>query len=129
MNLVARALSVLFLAAFVPGCFSEVPELGDFKLSASEVNRGDTVTGTAMVDDGDSDMNGGKMFVTVSAGGSAIDTRELPIAIGADAAKVGVSLSLQISPLAPKGDVTVELKVQDKAGHMSNAVSAPLKIN
>jgi len=122
----------VFIAAgvLIAACsFNETPELSTLKLSQTEVAAGDTITGTATVEDDDADLSGGKMIVKVSAEGALTDTRELPIDIGDDSAsKASVSISMQISNKAPKGVATVELVVQDKAGHKSNAQTAPLTI-
>lgn len=123
-RLVLVAVGVLVAACSI----NETPELGKLSLSQSEVAAGDTVTGTAEVEDDDGDLNGGKMIVKVSAEGTLTDTRELPIALGDKASKAAVSLSMQISNKAPKGQATIELVVEDKAGHKSNPQTAPLTI-
>ena len=110
------------------GCgFSETPELEDFKLSAATAKRGETVNGTAMVDDDDGDLSGGKMVVTVRSGES-VDARDLPIELGSNAGKAAISVSLQVSALAPAGPATVDLQIFDKAGHGSNVQTANLVI-
>lgn len=122
-------LGTFVAATQVAGCFSEVPELTDFKLSASEVARGDTVNATAMVTDDSGDLGGGTMEVTLSTESGLQDQRKLPIALPDDSASKGaISLSLEIAQRTLGGQATVKLVVIDKAGHRSNEVSAPLTI-
>ena len=112
----------------VQGCaFDETPSLEDFKLSSAEIEAGGTASGTAMVEDDDGDLGGGKMVVTIRAG-EVVDTKELPINLGDSAGKAALSLSLEIGLLAPKGAATIDLQVFDKAGHGSNVQSAALTI-
>ena len=126
MRLPASALALVLLAS--SGCgFSETPELEDFKLSAATAKRGETVNGTAMVEDDDGDLSGGKMVVTLRSGDNE-DARELPIELGSNAGKAAISVSLQVSALAPAGPATVDLQIFDKAGHGSNVQSATLVI-
>jgi hypothetical protein len=121
--------SLLALALFASsGCvINETPELEDFKLSAATAKRGETVNGTAMVEDDDGDLSGGKMVVTLRSGDKE-DARELPIELGSSVGKAAISVSLQVSALAPVGPATVDLQVFDKAGHGSNVQSASLVI-
>jgi hypothetical protein len=111
------------------GCLTDEPELSDFKLSASEVTRGETITATALVKDTTRDINGGTMEVTVATEAGLEDKRSLPIALpDDDTSEAGISLSLQIAAMTLAGQATVKLVVVDKEGHRSNEVSAPLLI-
>lgn len=120
--------AVLGMFFAVQGCaFDETPSLEDFKLSSSEIEAGGTASGTAMVEDDDGDLGGGKMVVTIRAG-EVVDTKELPINLGDSTGKAALSLSLEIGLLAPRGAATIDLQVFDKAGHGSNVQSAALTI-
>jgi hypothetical protein len=112
----------------VQGCaLDETPRLEDFKLSSSEVEGGGTTNGTAMVEDDDGDLSGGKMVLTIRAG-DVIDKKELPINLCGSAGKAALSLSLEIGRFAPKGPATIDLQVFDEAGHGSNVQTAALTI-
>jgi hypothetical protein len=128
----ARALilgTTLATTQLLAGCFADEPELTDFKLSASEVTRGETVTATALVKDDTRDIHGGKMEVTVTTEAGLVDARTLPIALPDDeTSEAGISLSLEIAAKTLAGKATVKLVVVDKEGHRSNEVSAPLLI-
>lgn len=121
--------TMLVGSQLLAGCLTDEPELSDFKLSASEVTRGETITATAMVKDTTRDIHGGSMEVTVSTEGGLEDKRTLPIALpDDDTSEAGISLSLQIAEKTLGGQATVKLVVVDKEGHRSNEVTAPLLI-
>lgn len=123
-----RSLIVLGGLVAVQGCtINETPELRDFKLSSTEVEAGTTTNGTAMVEDDDGDLGGGKMVVTIHSGDKS-EKKELPINLDDSTGKASLSVSMEISKLAPKGPATIDLQVFDKAGHASNVQSASLTI-
>ncbi len=124
---IARALLVGSFFALQACGFSETPELSDFKLSSTEVTAGTTTNGTAMVEDDDGDLGGGKMVVTIRSGDKS-EKKELPINLDDSTGKASLSVSMEISKLAPKGPATIDLQVFDKAGHGSNVQSASLTI-
>lgn len=124
---IARPLLLGSFFALQACSYSETPELSDFKLSSSEVPAGSTTNGTAMVEDDDGDLGGGKMVVTIRSGDKT-EKKELPINLDDRAGKASLSVSMEISKLAPKGPATIDLQVIDKAGHASNVQSASLTI-
>lgn len=110
------------------GCtYNETPVLEDFKLSSTDVAAGTTTNGTATVEDDDGDLGGGKMVLTIRSG-SVSEKKELPINLEDSTGKAALSVSMEISKLAPKGPATIDLQVIDKAGHASNVQSASLTI-
>ena len=127
-RIVATA-TMLASVQLLAGCMKDDPELSDFKLSASEVTRGETITATAKVKDSTRDITGGTMELIVSTESGLEDKRSLPIALPDDeTSEAGISLSLQIAEKTIAGQATVKLVVIDKEGHRSNQVSAPLTI-
>lgn len=124
---IARTLLLGSFFALQACSYSETPELADFKLSSTEVAAGSTTNGTAMVEDDDGDLGGGKMVLTIRAG-EVSEKKELPINLDDSTGKASLSVSMEISKLAPRGPATIDLQVIDKAGHASNVQSASLTI-
>jgi hypothetical protein len=124
---IARTLLLGSFFALQACSYSETPELTDFKLSSTDVEAGTTTNGTAMVEDDDGDLGGGKMVLTIHSGDNS-EKKELPINLEDSTGKAALSVSMEISKLAPKGPATIDLQVFDKAGHASNVQTASLTI-
>lgn len=124
---IARTLLLGSFFALQACSYSETPELTDFKLSSTDVEAGTTTNGTAMVEDDDGDLGGGKMVLTIHSGDKS-EKKELPINLEDSTGKASLSVSMEISKLAPKGPATIDLQVFDKAGHASNVQTASLTI-
>lgn len=122
-----RPVIALGLTVLAACAIDETPVLDDFRLSSTEVEAGTTTTGTAMVEDDDGDLGGGKMVLTIRAG-ALEEKKELPINLDDSAGKASISVAMEISKLAPRGPATIDLQVFDKAGHGSNTQSASLTI-
>ncbi len=124
---IARTLLLGSFFALQACSYSETPELTDFKLSSTDVEAGTTTNGTAMVEDDDGDLGGGKMVLTIHSGDNS-EKKELPINLEDSTGKAALSVSMEISKLAPKGPATIDLQVFDKAGHASNVQTVSLTI-
>src|SRR5687767_13033142 len=112
----------LAAGALIAACsINETPELSKLTVTPAEAAPGDTVTGTAEVEDDDGDLNGGKMIIRTMQEGNLTTTTTLPIALSDRASKAGLSLAFQVAKSALAGEATIELIVEDKAGHKSNA--------
>lgn len=110
------------------GCaIDEPPVLSDFALSSSELVPGRTTTATALVEDDDGDLYGGRTVVTIRSGSDRA-SREQAIDYGGATGKVTLTLTLRVNETAPKGPATVDVQVFDEAGHGSNVVTAPVTI-
>jgi hypothetical protein len=124
---------VSLLAASTAGCaVNDTPQVSDFKLSTADVSRGTPITASATVEDDDQDLAGGKMVVTMKAGGQSANI-EMDIAqvmgggvLGAP--KVALQFPFAVTPDAPTGPATLELVVVDKAGHSSDPVSVTMNV-
>jgi hypothetical protein len=118
-------------ALMLGGCVEETPELEPLELSTSEVQRGETVTGTAMVEDDNGDLDGGKITITIRSAdgdGRVLAAQDLPIAFGDRTRRASIGFSFRIEPTATRGPTLVELVIVDKAGHASQPQTAPLLV-
>jgi hypothetical protein len=124
-----RFLCLVGVGALVAACsINETPELSKLTVTPGEAAPGDTVTGTAEVEDDDGDLNGGKMIIRTMQEGNLTTTTTLPIALSDRASKAGLSLAFQVAKNAIAGEATIELIIEDKAGHKSNAQTATITI-
>jgi hypothetical protein len=123
-------LSFACAAWVLVGCIQDTPELEPLKLSSSEAQRGDTVTGTAKVEDHNGDLDGGKMTITLrsTGDGRVLGSQDLPISLDDGTRRASVSFSFRITATATRGPAIVELVIVDKAGHASEPRTASLLV-
>ena len=108
----------------------EAPRNGGPALVGSALHVGDTTVYASFftLEDDDGDLSGGKMIIRTMQEGNLTTTTTLPISLSDKANKAGLSLAFQIAKNALEGDATIELVVEDKAGHKSNAQTATITI-